>query len=143
MRAENRCHHSKLAAFSQVRRTCFVSGEAGVSGIRWKVVPQVNKGSVKMAFNQLTTRVVFAGAFALALTVAPAVAVFSSPAAAPAPRTLADSTSDGCTGGESMDAYSLACVPDIVPNVPTGAPGEMQLTQDNPGIASPGSHGGR
>jgi hypothetical protein len=85
-----------------------------------------------MSINSLTARrIAYAGAFTLAL------------ALSTAPHALADSTPDGCTGGESMDAYSLACVPDIVPNVPSGAPSEMQLTQDNPGIASPGSHGGR
>jgi hypothetical protein len=85
-----------------------------------------------MPINPLTARrVALAGAFAFALTVAAA------------PHALADSTADGCTAGESMDAYSLACVPDIVPNVQSGAPSEMQVTQDNPGMASPESHGGR
>ncbi|MBV8928264.1 MAG: hypothetical protein JO152_03965 [Mycobacteriaceae bacterium] len=84
-------------------------------------------------------RVVFAGGLALALTVAPTVAVLAYPTAQPA--LLADSTSDGCTSGESLDAYSLACVPDIVPSI--GAPSEQQLTDENPGIAAPGSHGGR
>ena len=44
-----------------------------------------------------------------------------------------------CTGGESMDAYSLACVPDVVPNT-GGAPSEEQLTETNPGSASPSRH---
>jgi hypothetical protein len=87
-------------------------------------------------------RVVFAGAFALTLAVAPAVAVFTYPSAQPVPRTVADSSPDGCTSGESVDAYSLACVPDVVPNFASGAPSEMQLTEDNTGMASP-SHGGR
>jgi hypothetical protein len=88
-----------------------------------------------MATFQLTARrVVFAGGFALAIAIAPAVAVFSYPTAHPAPRTLADPAE--CTGGESMDAYSLACVPDVVPNS-GGAPSEMQLTEENPGIESP------
>jgi hypothetical protein len=89
-----------------------------------------------------TRRVVFAGGFALALTVAPAAGVFTYPVTHPAPSTLADSSSDGCTSGESVDAYSLSCVPDVVPNFIGGAPSEMQLTDQNPGIGSP-SHGGR
>jgi hypothetical protein len=35
-----------------------------------------------------------------------------------------------------MDAFSLACVPDIAPST-GGAPSEQQLTAENPGIASP------
>jgi hypothetical protein len=81
-------------------------------------------------------RVVFAGAFALALAVAPAAAVLSTH-----PALLADSTGDGCTSGESIDAYSLVCVPDVVPSI--GAPSEQQLTDENPGTASPETVGGR
>ena len=81
------------------------------------------------SFEWAARRVVFAGALALALTVAPTA--------------RADSAPDGCTGGESMDAYSLACVPDLVPNFPSGAPSEQQLTEENPGMASPAYHGGR
>jgi hypothetical protein len=89
-----------------------------------------------MATFQLTARrVVFAGGFALAIAIAPAVAVFSYPTADPAPRTLADPAQ--CTGGDSMDAYSLSCVPDIAPNSIGGAPSEMQLTEENPGMESP------
>lgn len=81
-------------------------------------------------------RVVFAGGFALAIAVAPAVALFSYPTAHPAPLTVADPAQ--CTGGESMDAYSLACVPDIAPNT-GGAPTEQQLTEDNQGYLAPQS----
>jgi hypothetical protein len=64
-----------------------------------------------------------AGGFAVAIAIAPTVAVFAGPTADPAPRTVAD-----CTGGESMDAYSLACTPDVVPNSTAGAPSEAELT---------------
>jgi hypothetical protein len=87
-------------------------------------------------------RVLLAGAFAVALTVAPGAAILSPAAVQQAPTTLADSSSDGCTSGESVDAYSLACVPDIVPNSIGGAPSEMDLTEGNPGVASPTDHGG-
>ena len=94
-----------------------------------------------------TRRILRTGVFAFALAVAPGAAILALPASHSAPATLAptilaDATSDGCTGGESMDAYSLVCVPDIVPNY-GGAPSEMQLTEDNPGIGSPTDHGGR
>ena len=81
-------------------------------------------------------RIVAAG-FALAVAVAPVVAL-AAPASSPG-RALADDGAD-CTSGESIDAYSLSCVPDIAPNT-GGPPGEMLLTESNPGIASP-SHAG-
>lgn len=73
-----------------------------------------------------------AAGFALAVAAAPVVAlaaITSSPG-----RALADDAN--CTSGESLDAYSLSCVPDIAPNS-FGAPSEMQLTESNPGTASP------
>jgi hypothetical protein len=88
---------------------------------------------------QLSVRVVTAAGFAAAIAVAPAAAVFSGAAPHLAPHAVADSAQ--CTGGDSMDAFSLACVPDIAPGT-GGAPGEMQLTEDNPGLESP-SHQGR
>jgi hypothetical protein len=41
-----------------------------------------------------------------------------------------------CTSGESKDSFSLACFPQTPPST-GGAPSEEQLTQDNPGFASP------
>ncbi len=91
-----------------------------------------------MAISRSATRLIGAAGFALAVAVAPAVAL-AAPTSSPV-RALADDGAD-CTTGESLDAYSLSCVPDIAPNT-GGAPGEMQLTESNPGIASP-THGGR
>jgi hypothetical protein len=88
-------------------------------------------------FHRAPSRVVLAGAVAIATLIGPAAAAFAGPTGYPSPRVVAQSE---CSGGESMDAYSLACVPDVAPGV--GAPSEMQLTDTNPGIASP-SHGGR
>ncbi|HZA11124.1 hypothetical protein [Mycobacterium sp.] len=82
-------------------------------------------------------RIVSAGAFALALAAVPAVGIYASPSGNPVPRSVAQPAE--CTGGESMDAYSLACVPDVVPNT-GGAPSEEQLTETNPGSASPSRH---
>lgn len=90
-----------------------------------------------MAISRSVGRLVVAGGFALAIAVTPVVA-FASSASSPG-RALADGAD--CTSGESLDAYSLSCVPDIAPNT-FGAPSEMQLTESNPGMASP-SHEGR
>jgi hypothetical protein len=75
-----------------------------------------------------------AGALALAVVVAPAVAAIGGAAAYPSPRVVADPAQ--CTGGESMDDYSLSCVPDVASDT-GGAPSEMELTESNPGIESP------
>jgi hypothetical protein len=88
-------------------------------------------------FRRTPGRVLLAGAAAVALLIAPAAA-FGAETLHPAAHVVADPAQ--CTGGDSVDAFSLACVPDIAPG--GGAPGEMQLTDTNPGIASP-SHGGR
>jgi hypothetical protein len=88
-------------------------------------------------FHRAPPRVVLGGAIAVATLIAPAAAAFAGPIGYPAPRAVAQTE---CSGGESVDAYSLACVPDVAPGI--GAPSEMQLTDTNPGIASP-SHGGR
>ena len=90
-------------------------------------------------FQQVPLRVVTAAAFAAAIAVVPAVAVFSPAMPHLAPHAVADPAQ--CSGGDSMDAFSLACVPDIAPGT-GGAPGEMQLTNENPGLESP-SHEGR
>jgi hypothetical protein len=80
-----------------------------------------------MATFQLPGRpLILAGGFAVAIAVAPAVAVLGGPTAPLAPRTVAQSD---CTGGDSLDAYSLACVPDVVPG--GGAPSEDALTAAN------------
>ena len=84
-------------------------------------------------FQRPAQRLIVAGGFAVAIAITPAVAVFAGPTLGPAPRTVSQSD---CTGGESMDAYSLACVPDIVPG--GGAPSEQDLTAAN----SDESHGG-
>jgi hypothetical protein len=88
-------------------------------------------------FQHRARRLIVAGGFAVAITIAPAVAVFVGPTAAPAPRTLAQTD---CTGGESMDAYSLACVPDVVPG--GGAPSEGDLTAANSDESHSGSSSG-
>jgi hypothetical protein len=85
----------------------------------------------------LSRRAAFAIAIALAVATAPAVAVFAG--AADTPRVLADP--DECTASSTPGDNALNCAPDAVaPDV--GAPGEMQLTDTNPGIVSP-EHGGR
>jgi hypothetical protein len=65
-----------------------------------------------MATLQISARrLILAGGFALAITVAPAVAAFTVPSA-PAPSVAA------CPNGESEDIYTGSCTPDLVPNSP-------------------------
>ncbi|MDT5092960.1 MAG: hypothetical protein QOH60_2323 [Mycobacterium sp.] len=66
-------------------------------------------------------RLVFAGAFAAAIALSPAIAVFAHPT--PVKPVAA------CPSGESEDPYTYACVPELVPNGGGGAPTEQQLTQ--------------
>jgi hypothetical protein len=77
-------------------------------------------------------RLFMAGGFAVAIAIAPALATFAGPATPPAPHIVAD-----CKVSDSPGNASLDCTPDVVPNDIGGAPSEMQLTEDNPGIASP------
>jgi hypothetical protein len=64
-----------------------------------------------MATLKLPARLILAGGFAAAIAVAPAVAVVAG-AINSAPTIAA------CTGGESEDTFTGACVPDLVPNSP-------------------------
>ncbi|HUO39238.1 MAG TPA: hypothetical protein VMU34_15990 [Mycobacterium sp.] len=72
----------------------------------------------------LSRRVIFAGGFATAIAITPAIAVAEGSFAAP--RAVADY----CANGESMDLYSMRCVPDVLPGV--GAPSENTLTECSP-----------
>ena len=98
-------------------------------------------------------RVIFAGGFVFAIVVVPTLATFAGPTAYTAPSAIAQPTE--CDNGETMDVYSLECVPEVAPGgavtsssgnfvspapvVDGGAPSEEQLTETNPGIASPES----
>jgi hypothetical protein len=89
---------------------------------------------------------------AAVLAVAPALTWAGIATSAPA---MADP--DTCGAGLTMDQDILECVPietatgsttaspdfSTAPDFSSGAPSEMQLTEDNPGIASSESHGGR
>jgi hypothetical protein len=44
-----------------------------------------------------------------------------------------------CTNEDVSDSYSLVCVPDIPTTI--GAPSEAELTDTNPGVASPARSG--
>ena len=56
-------------------------------------------------------RLILAGGFAVAVAVAPTVAVFAGPVnSAP--------TIAACPGGESEDTFTGECTPDLVPNSP-------------------------
>ena len=59
-----------------------------------------------------------ASGFAVAISLAPVVA---------GPTGSGVARADDCANGETMDLYSMSCVPDIVPNV--GSPSENALTQ--------------
>jgi hypothetical protein len=67
---------------------------------------------VKMATLKLPARrLILAGGFAVAVAVAPAVAVVAVP-------TNSAPTIAACPGGESEDTFTGECVPDLVPNSP-------------------------
>ena len=76
--------------------------------------------SVTMATLELSKRLILAGGFAVAVAVAPAIAVFAGPSAS----VLA------CPGGEEEDQFTGVCVPHTVPNSGasfTGIPGNPDL----------------
>ncbi len=60
-----------------------------------------------MATLELSKRLILAGGFAVAVAIAPAVAVFAVPTAIP----LAQ-----CPAGEEEDQFTQACIPHTVPN---------------------------
>ena len=68
--------------------------------------------SAKMAALKLPARrLILAGGFAVAVAVAPGVAVVAVP-------TNSAPTIAACPGGESEDTFTGECVPDLVPNSP-------------------------
>ena len=79
-------------------------------------------------------RAVFALGVAIATIAAPAVATFAGAAPTIAPRVLADCTTVSEPGNEALD-----CEPNAVTDF-GGAPSEMDLTDTNPGVASPARH---
>jgi hypothetical protein len=80
-------------------------------------------------------RSAFALAIAFATIAAPAAAMFAGAAPTVAPRIIA-----GCTTNSSPGDNSLDCEPPAISDF-GGAPSEMQLTDTNPGIASPSDRG--
>jgi len=56
-------------------------------------------------------RLLIAGVFAVAIAAAPAVAAFAGPSIAP-------SFGASCPAGETEDAFTDVCTPDLVPNSP-------------------------
>ena len=64
--------------------------------------------SVMMATLELSKRLILAGGFAVAVAIAPAIAVFAVPSASVP---LAQ-----CPGGEEEDQFTGICVPHTVPN---------------------------
>jgi hypothetical protein len=65
-----------------------------------------------------TRRLIVAGGFALAV-LAPLVVVFAGQVGHPAPRTIAQTE---CDNGETMDDFTLQCVPELAPGGSIGAP---------------------
>jgi hypothetical protein len=95
---------------------------------------QKSTGSVKMADMRFTSRpTLFALGVAIATIAAPAAAAFAGSPPTVAPRVLA-----GCTNSSQPYSADLDCEPNSVADF-GGAPSEMQLTESNPGIASPES----
>jgi hypothetical protein len=74
-----------------------------------------------MATLELSKRLILAGGFAVAVAVAPAIAVFAGPSAS----VLAQ-----CPAGEEEDQFTGSCIPHTVPNSGssfTGIPGNPDL----------------
>jgi hypothetical protein len=67
--------------------------------------------SVTTTMKLFPRRLLLAGGFAVAVAAAPAVAVVAVP-------THSAPTIAACPGGESEDAFTDVCVPDLVPNSP-------------------------
>lgn len=89
-----------------------------------------------MANTKFTARrAVFALGIAIVTIGAPAVAAFAGSAPTVAPRILA-----GCTTSSEPGNSSLDCEPPAIGEF-GGAPSEMELTDTNPGVASPSEHG--
>ena len=85
-----------------------------------------------MAVMKFTTRrAFFALGVVIATIAAPAVATFAGAPPTMAPRILADCTTVSSPGNDALD-----CEPASVTDF-GGAPSEMDLTDTNPGIASP------
>ena len=85
---------------------------------------------------RVINKIGFAAPFAV---IAAAVAIGAAPIA------VADECDPTATICQGPDAQDTGSPPSFAPapNVDTGgAPGEMQLTDENPGIASPGFEGG-
>ena len=97
-------------------------------------------------------RLVFSGAVALTIAVAPAVAAFTVVAGNQTPTTVAQGTQ--CPAGEQLNPERGTCAPitggyeaggEVAKPNPVqggGAMSEGQLTDTNPGVGSP-THGGR
>jgi hypothetical protein len=79
-----------------------------------------------------TPRVIFTAATAVAISLAPAIAVCMAPDGS-APRAVAQ---DDCSSSGTMDSYSLQCVPNMVPDF-SDHPTEAEVAE--PGFnATPG-----
>jgi hypothetical protein len=83
-----------------------------------------------MATLELSKRLIVAGAFAVAVAAAPAIAVFAVPS---------DSVPLAqCPGGEEEDTFTGICLPHTVPNSPlSSTPGNPSL----PAVNEPGGGG--
>ena len=78
-----------------------------------------------------TRRTVFALVVAIATIAAPAIATFAGAPPTVALRVLADCTTTSEPGNDALD-----CEPNSIADF-GGAPSEMELTDTNPGVASP------
>ena len=77
-----------------------------------------------MATSRISVRLLIAGAFTLAVTAVPAVAMVAQP------QPIHSAPVAACTPGEEVDVYTTVCTPFLVPNSPSG----FTTTAANPDI---------
>jgi hypothetical protein len=76
-----------------------------------------------MATSRISVRLLIAGAFTLAVTAVPAVAMVAQP------QPIHSAPVAACTPGEEVDVYTTVCTPFLVPNSPgfTSIPGNPDI----------------
>lgn len=91
-----------------------------------------------MAISDLSARrLVLAGGFALAIAAAPAIAVFTVPAA------TQGVLAEPCAGGEEPDTFTGSCIPHTVPSSPFSTPAGNPDIPEVAGVPCTGTNTGQ